>query len=505
MRKILTGVLGVAGLLAVVLALAASPASAAKQVVTITTAADPQAGDYVASWETLGGCDPGAGTSGASGSITLTVAPSAPGAATGAAEESGVVTDTECNYEWEFTFTNAAGANCGITSAPAAPVSTTETITLTGSEADACDRVVDVVVTIVATAPVICTAADVAAAIGSCDGGTAGETVKIPATVSDLNVGAVAGTTFTVTATPVGATQGDDPDEDCLGDSGDTEVAEEGGPNEVTLRLVEATAGDVSDDGNCQYDISVALPDGFVTSVGNKNSNVKKGISPTANDPATDDDGDGTTPAATDDNPGDDQQLSVAVAMRQVYLVQRVHGDAGGASASYDMADTDSCSAPGIPDTLDQTERSGGISSVGGETVVELRTGSFNISGALTENFTSGDPKHVAALDKNGDACEASVSIKGVPAHCTVQSNSPVDLSASGEEVIIEFDIDCRPPAASEPMPEQPAEGDTGAMTDADDMTGADDGGGEDMTGGDGHMDDDGMGDMGPPADVPTG
>ncbi len=68
--------------------------------------------------------------------------------------------------------------------------------------------------------------------------------------------------------------------------------------------------------------------------------------------------------------------------------------------------------------------------------------------------------------------------------------------------MIIEFDIDCRPPAAPEPMPEEPAEDDTGAMTDADDMTGT--GGGENMTGGDGHMDD-GMGDMGPPADVPTG
>ena len=82
------------------------------------------------------------------------------------------------------------------------------------------------------------------------------------------------------------------------------------------------------------------------------------------------------------------------------------------------------------------------------------------------------------------NACEANVPINGVPAHCTVQPNSPVDLSASGERVVIEFDIDCRPPAAPDPMPEQPAEDDTGAMTGAEDMTGTDDGGGEDMTGG---------------------
>ncbi|MDE0669018.1 MAG: hypothetical protein OXI48_08330 [bacterium] len=42
----------------------------------------------------------------------------------------------------------------------------------------------------------------------------------------------------------------------------------------------------------------------------------------------------------------------------------------------------------------------------------------------------SGDPAEVAALDGMANACEASVTIKGQPAHCTVQSNLPVDLSA---------------------------------------------------------------------------
>ena len=77
MRKILTSVLSVAGLLAVVLALASSPASAAKQVVTIETPADDTAGNagtYTISWKTKGGCDPGSGTSGASGSVTMTIA-----------------------------------------------------------------------------------------------------------------------------------------------------------------------------------------------------------------------------------------------------------------------------------------------------------------------------------------------------------------------------------------------------------------------------------------------
>ena len=163
------------------------------------------------------------------------------------------------------------------------------------------------------------------------------------------------------------------------------------------------------------------------------------------------------------------------------------------------LAGVDDYSTGGLPGPREPTEAAGGIKKVDDDIVVELRTGRFNISGAVTENLSSGDPEAFAALDAVANACEASVSIDGVPAHCTEQSNSPVVLSASGEEVIIEFDIDCREPAAPDPMPEQPAEDDTGAMTDADDMTGADEGGGEDMTGDDGHMDD-GMGDVGPPA-----
>ena len=169
------------------------------------------------------------------------------------------------------------------------------------------------------------------------------------------------------------------------------------------------------------------------------------------------------------------------------------------------MAGTESCAAPGLPGILEPTAASGGISSVGGETVVELRTGAFNISGAITGNHDSGDPELVTALDAEGNACEASVSIKGVPAHCTVQSNSPINLSTSGERAIIGFDIDCRAPEppAPDPEPEAPAD-DTGDMGAGEDMgEGEDMGAGEDMDGGD---DMGGADDMdGPDMDVPTG
>ena len=117
MRKILTSVLGVAGLLAVVLALASSPASAAKEVVTFATGTGDASpvGTYTVSWETQGGCDPGSGTSGASGSASATVTGATPTATTGDDQEIGVVTDNICNYDYEYSYVTGAGAACALT------------------------------------------------------------------------------------------------------------------------------------------------------------------------------------------------------------------------------------------------------------------------------------------------------------------------------------------------------------------------------------------------------
>ena len=503
MRKILTSVLGVAGLLAVVLALASSPASAAKDVVTITSAT--ASGTYTVTWETQGGCDPGAGTSGATGSVSLTVAETTPGGGTGTAAETGVVTDDVCNYDWEASFVNTAGAECEVGIPDPADGATT----ITGGTA--CATTADIVVTIVGapTTPAVpCTDEDITAAGGDdvpCgtggDRGTpvAGTTAKTEAVANLLNDGAVAAATFTVTATPVGLTASADPNDACAGDSGDAEVAEEGQPNRVTLKVVDLIPGDpaATGVGSCAYEISVALPAGF--EAGSKGSTVVARLNPVPNaaDPTVD--ADVATAAA------DDQTLTVKVATRQVYLVQRVHGDAGGASATYKLADTSECVVSGIPSILEPAQASGGITTVGGDTVVELRTGAFNISGAITGDHDSADPETIAAFDAMGNACEASVSITGVPAHCTVQHNSPVNLATSGEQVILDFNIDCRAPAA-------PPE-DTGDMGDGGEDMGGDDMGGDDMGADDMGADDmgsddmggDDMDDMGPPQDTPTG
>ncbi len=493
MRKILTGVLGVAGLLAVVLALASSPASAAKDVIKVSapSASGNPTGVYTVSWETLGGCDPGSGTSGASGSITLTVT-DATVTATATTVEDAIVIDTDCKYKYEASFVNSDGAVCSTTLG--AESGGVRALT---AGAD-CATMSDIVVTIVG-APVaaqeLCTlediAADTAAGEGPCNGGTVDSTVKVAEERNALNDGAVAASTFTVTATPVGLAEGADPNEACAGDSGDAEVAEEGQANMVTLKVTNLIPDDPIDTGDntgsCAYDISVALPDGF--EAGSKGSTVAEGVNPVPN-AAADADAAGIAAAEVDN-----RTLTVTVSMRNVFLVQRVHGDAGGAGATYKLAGVEDCSTGGLPGILEPSEAPGGISTVGGETVVELRTGAFNISGALTGNHDSGDPMPVAALDAEGNACEASVSIRGVPAHCTVQSNSPANLATSGERVIIGFDVDCRAP---EPEPEAPADDGADDMSGGDDMDGADDmSGADDMDGGD--MDD------GPKMDTPTG
>ena len=76
--------------------------------------------------------------------------------------------------------------------------------------------------------------------------------------------------------------------------------------------------------------------------------------------------------------------LSVEVALRRVYILQTVDGDAGGANAEYELSGDSSC---GIPEEMLPRNlvgiSSGGIRALGGAVVVELREGPFNISLAV--------------------------------------------------------------------------------------------------------------------------
>ena len=96
-------------------------------IVRITTA--NTAGTYTVDWQTLGGCDPGSGTSGRSGEVTLTVAATRtaddtpePGELTGTPDVDFVLIRPFCTYVWHVSLVEATtDANCIVGPAPFAP------------------------------------------------------------------------------------------------------------------------------------------------------------------------------------------------------------------------------------------------------------------------------------------------------------------------------------------------------------------------------------------------
>ncbi|MYC46609.1 MAG: hypothetical protein F4X49_13915 [Acidimicrobiia bacterium] len=455
MRKIPAGVLSVAGLLAAVLALASSPAAAEKDVITITS--DTEAGAYVVTWETQGGCDPGDGTSGASDSVTLTVADSGDG--TGTAESTGVVIDDICNYDWEAVLVQADGSRC-----QAAITITDSASTLVTGD---CNSVEDVTFTVVGyTTP------------------ASGEKAAVPPTAAVL--GAIRNTTFTVTATEKVA-EGEKADPECTTVTADTEISD-AGVNHVELTLVD----DTFNGRNCTYTVTAALPAGFAAGAKDSNSAVVVMNGPPTSATTDPPDNRATLDEAGSSTAALNARLEVTVAAPTVYLVQNVIGDAGGVGVRYDYSA--SCGAPGLPGAL-EPEGTGGIIFHPAMTLVELRTGRFNVSAAIGDNTADGTKAY--ALDENAVSCEAAVTVSGVPAGCSVEHNSPVDLVSAEDLVIIEFTIDCTPGA-----------GDLIDLgDDGDDLIdlGEDGDGMIDLGDGAGTSDSGAGGATGPPQDVATG
>ena len=405
MRKILVGVLSVAGLLAAVLALASSPAAAEKDVITITS--DTEAGTYIVTWETQGGCDPGIDEFGGSGSVTLNVADSGDG--TGTPESTAVVIDTICNYEWEAVLVQADGSRC---QAAIAIVDSASTL-VTGD----CNSVENVTFTVVGyTTP------------------ATGDKAAIPPTSSVL--GAIRNTSFTVTATEKVA-KGEKADPECATVTADTEISD-AGINHVELTLVD----DTFNGRNCIYTVTADLPAGFAAGAKDSNSAVVVMNGPPTSATTDPPDNRATLDEAGSSTTALNARLEVTVAAPTVYLVQNVIGDAGGAAVEYDYSS--SCGAPGLPGAL-EPEGTGGIIFNPGMTLVELRTGRYNVSAAIGDNTADGTKAY--ALDENAVACEAAVTVSGVPGGCSVEHNSPIDLVSAGESAIIEFTIDCTPQA----------------------------------------------------------
>ena len=341
--------------------------------------------------------------------------------------------------------------------------------------------------------------------------------------------GAVKNTTFTVTATPEKGPKGVVP-EGCNAASKETELNYDTNKQYVQLTLVDMSLGG----DECEYTVTAVLPAGFAAGDGSARNmaNLEKDVNPDA-------DSDGPDGIAGDDadDTGDAGQINlkadlmVSVASVKVYLVQNVIGDAGGASATYKL-DTP-CGAPGLPAALTARSDSGGITRTSATNVVELRTGRFNVTAALAEDPTDSDAANGVirhALAPDGNACEATVSVSGVPAGCSTDGAS-ASLASASDTVILEVTVDCSVPVAPEPPAAEAMDDGADDMGDgddgADDMGDGDDGMGDmgdgddgmdDMGDGDGDGDDvmDDMGDgadvmgdgadvMGPPEDVATG
>ena len=316
MRKTMVGVLSVAGLLAVVLAVASGSATAQAPVTArvVTFVTDDVPGTYEISWQTQGGCDPtkrddntANATDAASGTNSRTVAnhpDTKPFHTVGPDNDDGsrkhipgepaefaVVIATHCIYDWEATFTSGLpgdeGAGCivgqgivdpesGAVTYPEAPATLTRdgeiTVDITVAEPR---KVLDVIRGDCSVAKEV--------KIGITPFPTVGDkttTPEIPPTYDPFgrylplnrgpegeihpvnpDAGAILNTTFTVTATPV---KNSDPE--CKVVTDETEVNDSGTTTrnddrvEVTLNLLEQT---LENKQKCQYIIAADVPDGF--------------------------------------------------------------------------------------------------------------------------------------------------------------------------------------------------------------------------------------------------
>ena len=421
--------------------------SAAPVLVEITSAT--VAGTYTVSWQTLGGCDPGEGTSGRSGEVVLTVEAEGspddtptPGKLTGTEVNNVVVIHPFCIYRWTVSLVEATTeANCIVGPSPFAPDANNE---------------------------IRITLADPAA---SCSQGS-GITVRIhpitPVATDDSDHNAILKTQFTATARPV-----KNAPKRCSTRTAVSEVDDKKTPGDTTddtvsieLKVVDTTAAG----RECRYDVSLGLPRQLTAAHGQDDPIVFKNVDPLAT-----------------------LDFSVGVARKTIYLLQSVIGDSGEAYARYKMSKT--CGDPDpLPEVLLPHPATGGIRSTPTATLVELREGRFNITAALADDPSADDAFDGIAsrvLDNEGDECEATVSVSHLPERCVAEEEKlTLDLTATPRNTIFEFEITCGDDVAT-------ATGETG--TTGDGSTG------ETGTTGDGSTGETGTTGDGSSGDTPSG
>ena len=369
-------------------------------IVKITSA--NTAGTYTVDWQTLGGCDPGSGTSGMSGEVSLTVETTGtpddtpePGELTGTPAVNFVAIRPICVYVWHVSFIEATtDANCVVGPAPFSPDSRNEILITLDDPATSCTQRSRIVVRL---------------------------HPAVPVAVDETDHNAILRTRFSATARRV-----EDAPRRCSTRTARSEVDDQDTPDDTTddtvsieLRVVETTAAGEE----CVYDVTLRLPRHLAATYGPHAHDVFENVDP----------------LATID-------FTVGVAIKTIFLLQNVVGDSGGANARYELSKT--CGEPDpLPEPLLPRSPSGGIGPIRPVTLVELREGRFNITAALADDPAAEDAFDgiaVSVLDHEGENCDATVSVTHLPERCVAEETDiTIDLTRAPEPAIFEFEIRC--------------------------------------------------------------
>ena len=411
------------------------------EIVKITSAAT--AGVYTVGWQTLGGCDPGAGTSGAAGEVTLTVEATedpddtpAAGDLTGTPEFAVVVIRPFCVYTWSVSLVEATThAGCVVGPAPFAPGANNEINITLHDPAASCAQRSRIIVRL---------------------------HPAVPVGIDDTDHNAVLRTRFIATARRV-----EDAPRRCFPRTGISKLNDNDTPEDTTddtvsieLRVVATTA----DGEECRYDVTLRVPRQLAAVHGEHEHNVFENV-----------------------DPGATIDFRVGVATKTIFLLQTVVGDSGGAGVHYEISRT--CGRPdelGLPEPL-LPIAGGGISSTESVTTVELREGRFNITAVLAEDPSAEDAFDgyaLRVLDNKGVSCEATVSVSHLPEHCEADESSlTINLARTPDRTILEFTITCGADEDENGEDETSEDGTSEDETDEDETSEGDGDNGEDENG----------------------
>lgn len=372
------------------------------ELVRITSA--PIAGTYVVTWQTLGGCDPGSGTSGPAGQATMRVTASGlpddtpqPGELTGTAAVAFVLTRPVCKYVWTVSFVEATtDATCAVGPTPFEPDENNMIQITLADPQTACAQNARIVIRLVPALPLAEDAVDHNAILRARFSATARATKDAPSECG------------TKTA------ESKIDDNDTAGDQTDDTVS-------IELEVIATTAAR----DECLYDVTLSVPSQLDVPDHRLHNPVFKDVSPRAT-----------------------LSVRISVTTKKIYLLQNVVGNSGGAGARYVLETT--CEEPGalpLPPTLEPRRASGGIQPSEPDTMVELREGRFNITATLAKDPSAPDAFDghlVRVLDRDGNPCVANVTLHDLPERCrAAMTEQSVSLIGAPEPTILEFEITC--------------------------------------------------------------